>query len=67
MTQTMDTFDELSAIFLTEDEDAPAPEPMSPAQLELILVGHLPVRAGLWLTPYADASARQRGPCERHI
>jgi hypothetical protein len=58
----MDTFDELAAIFLTEDEDAPAPEPMSPAQLELILVGHLPVRAGLWLTPYADASARQRGP-----
>lgn len=30
--------------------------------VELLLVGHLPVRAGLWLTPYADALARQVGP-----
>ena len=30
--------------------------------MELLVVGHLPVRAGLWLTPYADAVARERGP-----
>lgn len=29
---------------------------------ELILVGHLPVRAGLWLTQYADDVARDAGP-----
>ena len=28
---------------------------------ELLIVGHLPVRAGLWLTPYADGLARELG------
>jgi hypothetical protein len=28
---------------------------------ELLVTGHLPVRGGLWLTPYADALARQHG------
>ncbi len=28
---------------------------------ELLVVGHLPVRAGLWLVPYADLLARQVG------
>lgn len=30
-------------------------------EIELLIVGHLPVRAGLWLTPYADAVGRHRG------
>jgi hypothetical protein len=34
--------------------------PIAPT-IELLLVGHLPVRGGLWLTPYADAVARERG------
>ena len=29
---------------------------------ELLLVGNLPVRAGVWLAPYADAVARTSGP-----
>jgi len=35
--------------------------PASSATIELLIVGHLPVRGGLWLTPYADAVARQSG------
>jgi hypothetical protein len=31
------------------------------AMTELLIVGNMPVRAGLWLTPYADALARQIG------
>lgn len=29
--------------------------------IDVLVVGHLPVRAGLWLTPYADAVARDHG------
>lgn len=46
----------------------PSAEPMVPAahnrhavMTELLIVGHLPVRAGLWLVPYADLLARQLG------
>ena len=37
--------------------------PSSPhaTMTELLVVGHLPVRAGLWLVPYADLLARQMG------
>jgi hypothetical protein len=37
-------------------------ESTSKAVVELVVVGHLPVRAGLWMTPYADAVARASGP-----
>ncbi len=30
--------------------------------IEMIVVGHRPVRAGLWLTQYADDVAREEGP-----
>ena len=64
MSAGMDPFDELAALFLTEP-DAPghggcvAGQGLTP---ELVVIGHLPVRAGLWLTPYVDAMARQGGP-----
>jgi len=35
---------------------------LAPAIRELLVVGHLPVRGSLWLTPYADALAREVGP-----
>src|SRR5688572_1603438 len=31
------------------------------AMTELLIVGHLPVRASLWLVPYADMLAREVG------
>jgi hypothetical protein len=63
MTRTMDPFDELASMFLTEDDAAGAKPPPTDRELcELLVVGHLPVRASLWLTPYADAVARSRGP-----
>jgi hypothetical protein len=62
MTRTVDPFDELASMFLTDD-DGPPPQPSIPnAVVEVLVVGHLPVRAGLWLTPYADAIARKGGP-----
>jgi hypothetical protein len=36
---------------------ASAPSPI----VELLIAGHLPVRGGLWMTPYADAIARVSG------
>lgn len=36
------------------------PQPVSKIT-ELLIAGHLPVRGGLWLTPYADAVAREFG------
>ncbi len=54
-----DPIDELAALFLTEPDDPPAVQ--APA-CELVLVGSLPVRASVWLAPYADAVARECGP-----
>ncbi|MEE8458786.1 MAG: hypothetical protein V3S08_02875, partial [Phycisphaerales bacterium] len=43
--------------------DAPAPtRAASQPLIELIVVGCLPVRASLWLVPYADTVARELGP-----
>ena len=63
MTQTMDPFDELASMFLTDVDLTPPREAGGTTQtmIELLVVGHLPVRAGLWLTPYADAVARRVG------
>lgn len=60
--KTRDAIDELAALFLTEETaDTPQAATERSAAVELLLVGHLPVRAGLWLGPYADAVARERG------
>ncbi len=61
MTHTVDPFDELAALFLTGPDARGAPV-QTAAPVELLVVGHLPVRADLWLTPYADALARDEGP-----
>ncbi|MHC5022537.1 MAG: hypothetical protein ACYTGG_01320 [Planctomycetota bacterium] len=63
MSPAIDPFDELAAIFLTDPDGRPADDdPAATTMIELLVVGHLPVRAGLWLTPCADAVARQAGP-----
>jgi len=63
MTRTMDPFDELASMFLTQPDQPGTGGGGTPtAPIELLVVGHLPVRAGLWLTPYADAVARRLGP-----
>ena len=57
-------FDELAEMFLTGPDQSSRGRTDQPAQraaTELLLIGHLPVRAGVWLTPYADARARQNG------
>lgn len=64
MTAPVDTFDELAALFLTEPD---ARKPLHEHErgeivAELLLVGHLPVRGSLWIGPFADALARERGP-----
>ena len=61
MTDHVDPFEELAALFLTESEPA-APRAAAPSTVELVVVGSLPVRASLWLVPYADAVAREAGP-----
>ena len=62
MTDRRDPFEELAALFLTEpDAAAPSRAAAAPA-IELIVVGSLPVRASLWLVPYADTVARELGP-----
>lgn len=78
MHKSANPFDELAAMFLSSPGDsgtmtATAPRQHQPPRngvtahqrtpiVELLLVGHLPVRGSLWLTPYADAIARQSGP-----
>src|SRR5687767_2346166 len=77
MNKTFDPFDELAAMFLTAPADGiaapPDAKPMhangsatgrpqaAAVPIELLVAGHLPVRGGLWLTPYADAVAREHG------
>lgn len=61
MSHTADPFDELAALFLTGPDEAAARQHAAPI-VELLVVGHLPVRADLWLTPYADKLARSEGP-----
>ncbi len=63
MPRTADPYDELAAMFLTQpDQPGHGDERTTSSIIELLVVGHLPVRAGLWLTPYADACAREHGP-----
>ena len=68
MTKTADPFDELAALFLTEPDAKRSAGRERRARgagvgvVELLLVGHLPVRAALWLVPYVDAVARKAGP-----
>lgn len=58
MTRTVDPFDELAALFMGPSAQSRLAAPT----IEVAVVGHLPVRAGLWLTPFADARARESGP-----
>ncbi|MCZ6836634.1 MAG: hypothetical protein O7G85_12730 [Planctomycetota bacterium] len=66
MTRTRDPFDDLAAMFLTDAdqaaENAQDPQQARKIAIELLMVAHLPVRGGLWLTPYADGVARTTGP-----
>ena len=62
MTDRTDPFEELAALFLTEPDVATPRQPAAAPTLELIVVGSLPVRASLWLVPYADTVARESGP-----
>ncbi len=62
MTRTVDPYDKLAAMFLTDgdrtDPDLPA---MSSGPIEIVVAGHLPVRGSIWLTPYADTVAQREG------
>jgi hypothetical protein len=62
MNPTADPYDELAAMFLTSEQSASGSGTMARDVVELLAVGHLPVRASLWLSPYADAVARRCGP-----
>lgn len=68
MTHHDDPFDELAGMFMTAGPATETPsrsavaEAPPRARTELLVVGHLPVRAALWLAPYADAAAREVGP-----
>jgi hypothetical protein len=63
MPAPVDAFDELAALFLTHPErTAEHGTPPPQRQVEVLVVGHLPVRGSLWIGPYADAIARERGP-----
>jgi hypothetical protein len=72
MSRIIDPFDELAQLFLTDGDDEPAPSrhvrhddngaaTTALTPIELLLVGHLPVRADLWLRPYAAAISRDVG------
>jgi len=62
MTDRTDPFEELAALFLTEPDVAAPRRPAAEPSIELMVVGSLPVRASLWLVPYADTVARELGP-----
>jgi len=63
--------DELAAMFLTDPDTQDVSSQTSPTadasradktvRRERLIVGHLPVRAGVWLTPYAAVRAKQAG------
>ena len=73
-----DPFDELTALFITEDDNAApfglvgepddggipggTPVELPPMRLTVAICGHLPVMAGLWVTQYADRVAEASGP-----
>jgi len=68
MAETRDHIRALADLFLTGGRSSPAhraaerhPLDSHHSTVEVILVGHLPVRAGLWLTQYADDVAREEG------
>lgn len=66
--QQSNPYDELAELFLTDpDQQSLNDQPLEPgsavaSKVRLSLVGHLPVRAGVWMSPYADAAARHAGP-----
>ncbi|MHC4141996.1 MAG: hypothetical protein ACYSUF_09010 [Planctomycetota bacterium] len=78
MNSPMDPFQELADLFLTDSDGPPPSDQdghgdggasggpgdtvVRTADVELIVVGSLPVRATLWLVPYADAVGRDVGP-----
>jgi hypothetical protein len=63
MSHMVDDFEELAGLFLTEpDPPTRVNGAHNQGAVEVLAVGHLPVRAGLWLAPYADAAARESGP-----
>ena len=78
MNSPMDPFQELADLFLTDSDGPPPSDKdghgdggasggpgdtvVRTAEVELIVVGSLPVRATLWLVPYADAVGRDVGP-----
>jgi len=66
-----DPYEELAALFLTHESadarhastvtaEGRRPRPGQPG-MDLVLVGHLPVRAALWLAPFAGAVAQRQG------
>lgn len=65
MTNPTDPYDTLASMFLTDDRSEPSPKTpdrdRTAAPVEALIVGHLPVRASLWLTPYAATRARAAG------
>jgi hypothetical protein len=70
MSQSKDPFNSIASMFLTDPDgvtsstriNGDADTTASQLAVELLLVGHLPVRGGLWITPYVDAIARAAGP-----
>ena len=58
-------FDELTSLFLGASEEQPPPTSSSSVRepgVTILLCGHLPVMAGLWVTQYAEKVAAKEGP-----
>jgi hypothetical protein len=66
MPETREHIRDLADLYLTGARQADDPAHPAAARtdvtVEVVFVGHLPVRAGLWLTQYADEVAREAGP-----
>lgn len=66
MADASDQFDRLADLFLSDPRTAGVDQPSlrlrHPSVIEIALVGHLPVRAGLWLAQYAQHVAASEGP-----
>ena len=61
MDDVHDQLDQIADLYLTGPiRHAPATE--AALTIEILLTGHLPVRAGLWLNQYASQAARTGGP-----